>query len=427
MSKKEGKVSDTAKMEENQKNQKNASVKRFLVGLAGGVLGGLLVFGGAYSVMQHSSSTDDSTATNSAKTTKVSNVKYNVTSDTTKVVKKVQNAVVSVLNLQYTSTNSSGDLSSLFGSDDSSSSSSSTKKGELETASEGSGVIFKKSGDKAYIVTNNHVVEEANSVEIMLTSGEKVKAKVVGTDSYTDLAVLEISADKVTTVASFGDSSAINVGEPAIAIGSPLGSTYANSVTQGIISAKNRQITNTNEENQTVNINAIQTDAAINPGNSGGPLINAAGQVIGINSVKIAQSSSSSSVSVEGMGFAIPSNDVVKIVNQLMTDGKVTRPKLGISMYDLTNISADQQKSTLKLPSTVTEGVVLASVTKNSPAEKAGLKKYDVITQLDDTKVTSGTDLQSALYAKKVGDTVKVTYYRDGAKKTTTVTLTATQ
>ncbi|MCY7004234.1 S1C family serine protease, partial [Enterococcus faecium] len=194
--------------------------------------------------------------------------------------------------------------------------SSSSDDSNLEAYSEGSGVIYKKDGNTAYVVTNNHVVDGQQGLEVLMKDGTKVKAELVGTDAYSDLAVLKINSDKVETVASFGDSSALKVGEPAIAIGSPLGSEYANSVTSGIISSLNRQVTSTNESNETVNINAIQTDAAINPGNSGGPLVNIEGQVIGINSSKIASTSeSTSNVSVEGMGFAIPSNDVVNIIN----------------------------------------------------------------------------------------------------------------
>ncbi len=346
-----------------------------------------------------------------------------MTSDVTTAVSKVQDAVVSIINLQSTSSN--GQLGGLFGSDESNSSS---NDNTLETVSEGSGVIYKKSGDTAYIVTNNHVVEGQKELQVVLADGTKVTATLVGTDSYTDLAVLKISSSKVTTVATFGDSSALKVGEPAIAIGSPLGSEYANSVTEGIISSLNRQVTSTNDEGESVSINAIQTDAAINPGNSGGPLINIEGQVVGINSSKIASSSSSSSgVSVEGMGFAIPSKDVVTIINQLEENGKITRPALGISMYDLSSISSEQQEEILKVPSTVTQGVVILNVANGTPAEKAGLEKYDVITKIDGKDITSTTELRAALYAKTVGDTMKIAFYRESKEKTVTVELTVDQ
>lgn len=408
------------------KTKSSSLVKKIGISLLSGVVGGALSFGGLYYIAngnQSSSSTSSVSSTTSSGKTTVSNVTYNVTSDVTTAVSKVQDAVVSIINLQSTSSNDQ--LGGLFRSDESDSSSNDST---LEIASEGSGVIYKKSGDTAYIVTNNHVVEGQKELQVVLADGTKVTATLVGTDSYTDLAVLKISSSKVTTVATFGDSSALKVGEPAIAIGSPLGSEYANSVTEGIISSLNRQVTSTNDEGESVSINAIQTDAAINPGNSGGPLINIEGQVVGINSSKIASSSSSSSgVSVEGMGFAIPSNDVVTIINQLEKNGKITRPALGISMYDLSSISSEQQEEILKVPSTVKQGVVILNVANGTPAEKAGLEKYDVITKIDGKEITSTTELRAALYAKSVGDTMKITFYRESKEKTVTVELTVDQ
>lgn len=406
------------------KMKKNNGIWRKLgLGLVGGIIGGLVTAGIFYAVMGSGSAASNSGGhQNSAGETVVENVKVNVDSDITNAVDKVQDAVVSVINLQSQNQGTNG-FGQLFGQQQESSDDS-----NLEASSEGSGVIYKKSGNSAYIVTNNHVVEGQQGLEVLLKDGTKVKAELVGTDAYSDLAVLKISADKVNKVASFGDSNSLKVGEPAIAIGSPLGSEYANSVTSGIISSLNRQVTSTNESNQTVNINAIQTDAAINPGNSGGPLVNIEGQVIGINSSKIASTSSSSSgVSVEGMGFAIPSNDVVNIINQLEKDGKVTRPALGITMVDLSAVSTQQQEQVLKIPDSVTNGVIITSVQPATPAEKAGLKQYDVITKIDDTDVSSGVELQSILYQKKVGDSVKITYYRGKEKKTATVQLTIDQ
>lgn len=405
-----------------KKRKSNGIWRKLGLGVVGGVIGGLLTFGIFYAATGggNSVTTSSSSGTqNASGETVVENVKVNVDSDITSAVDKVQGAVVSVINLQKQSS-SSDPFGSLFGQQQESSG----EDGELQAYSEGSGVIYKKEGDSAYIVTNNHVVDGQQGLEVLLKDGTKVKAELVGTDAYTDLAVLKISADKVDTVASFGDSASLKVGEPAIAIGSPLGSQYANSVTSGIVSSLNRQVTSTNESNETVNINAIQTDAAINPGNSGGPLVNIEGQVIGINSSKIASTSDSSNVSVEGMGFAIPSNDVVNIINQLEKDGKVTRPALGITMTDLSAVSTQQQEQILKLPSSVTNGVIIRSVQPATPAEKAGLEQYDVITKIDDTEVSSGVELQSVLYGKKVGDTVKITYYRGEEEKTVDIKLT---
>ncbi|GEA95083.1 hypothetical protein WVI01_10060 [Weissella viridescens] len=214
-------------------------------------------------------------------------------------------------------------------------------------------------------------------------------------------------------------------GQTALAIGSPLGSEYATSVTEGIISAPKREISAENEDGKSLGkATVIQTDAAINPGNSGGPLINLAGQVVGINSMKL--SGSGDGTSVEGMGFAIPANTVTKVISELEQNGKVTRPSLGISLVDLDNVSAQDQKDTLKLPADAS-GVVVMKVSNGSAAAAAGLKQYDVITKLDKTNVTDASSLRDALYQHKVGDKVQVSYYRDGKMQTTTVHLTKTQ
>ncbi|KAF1299149.1 serine protease [Enterococcus sp. JM4C] len=414
------------------KKESSGFWKRFGAGLAGGLVGGAIIVGGFYLAMgtslSNSANSNNSNTTPKSSETTVSPVKVDVNSTITDAVNKVQDAVVSVINLQKQQQQTNG-FGGLFGSREETNSNEEDASGDLEEASEGSGVIYKKEGDTAYIVTNNHVVEGQDGLEVLLKDGTKVSAELVGTDVYTDLAVLKIKSDKISTVADFGDSDKIKVGEPAIAIGSPLGSTYANSVTSGIISSLNRQVVMQSESGETVaNANAIQTDAAINPGNSGGPLINAAGQVIGINSSKIGSTQeSTSSVSVEGIGFAIPSNEVVNVINQLETDGKVTRPALGISMRDLSTISSQQQKEILKVPSSIINGVVIIDVNNATPAEKAGLKQYDVITKIDGKDVASGVELQSALYKKKVGDSVKITFYRAETEKTITVELTIDQ
>ena len=406
------------------KQKRKGAGGRFLTGLLGGAVGGLLIVGGFYlangSTLAPSSSSNNSSST--SEPAKVSNVKVDVDSDITTAVEKVQGAVVSVINLQAQQQSSNNPWGDLFGQQTEDSSAENTDDSNLVEASEGSGVIYNKSGDSAYVVTNNHVVEGSDSLEVVMSDGTKVKGELMGTDSVTDLAVIKIASEKVEEVATFGDSSALKVGEPAIAIGSPLGSQYANSVTSGIISSVDRPIS---DSTSGVNISAIQTDAAINPGNSGGPLVNISGQVIGINSSKIASTSTESSdISVEGMGFAIPSNDVVKIIDQLQKDGKVTRPALGINMVDLSSVTSQQQEQILGVPSSVKSGVVITNVMSATPAEKAGLKQYDVITKVDDEEVTSATDLQSVLYGKNVGDTITVTYYRGDKESTAKVDLT---
>ena len=395
------------------KNNKHTVAKL----IAAGIIGGAVSLGGniAYDHLTN----DTPVTTNQTGTSKVSNVSYKVSSGTTKAIAKVSDAVVSVINYQKASSSSS--LDDLFG-DDALDDKADAKE---QPAGEGSGVIYKKEGGDAYVVTNNHVVDGASSLEVMLSNGDKVKGTLVGKDAYSDLAVIKISSKEVTKVAEFGDSSKLTVGEPAIAIGSPLGSEYANSATEGIISSLSRKVVMQNESKQTVNVNAIQTDAAINPGNSGGALINVEGQVIGINSSKIsATGSSSQDISVEGMGFAIPSNDVVEIINKLEKDGEIKRPALGVQMVDLTGINS-RYIDELKLPDAVTAGVVIAKVQKDLPADTADLKKYDVITKIGDTKVTTSTELQSALYKYSIGDEMKVTFYREGKEKTATVKLAA--
>lgn len=386
-----------------------------LVGFIGGVAGTLLILNMAGISINNVSGSSTKTTT--------SKVSYSNTNDTTKAVEKVREAVVSVIN--YQSNSSSNDLyMQMFGGNLDNNTNNGSDS-DLSIASEGSGVIYKKDGNSAYVVTNNHVVDGASQIEIMLSDGTKVVGELVGTDTYSDIAVVKIASDKVTTVAEFADSDKVTVGETAIAIGSPLGTDYANSVTQGIVSSLSRTVTMTNDDGETISTNAIQTDAAINPGNSGGALINIEGQVIGINSSKISSTSDSGSGnSVEGMGFAIPANDVVKIINQLEANGKVIRPALGITMANLSDLSTTTI-SRLNIPTSVTSGIVVASVQSGMPAEGT-LKKYDVITAIDDKDVSSITDLQSVLYGHSTGDSIKVTFYRGTDKKTETIKLTKT-
>lgn len=332
---------------------------------------------------------------------------YKNENSTTQAVNKIKDAVVSVI------TYSANKQSSIFGTEESNS-----DTDNQQIASEGSGVIYKKNENDAYIVTNTHVINGASKVDIRLADGTKVPGEIIGSDTFSDIAVVKISSEKVTTVAEFGDSSQLNVGETAIAIGSPLGSEYANTVTQGIISSLNRNVSLKSEDGQAISTKAIQTDTAINPGNSGGPLVNIQGQVIGITSSKIA---SNGGTSVEGLGFAIPSNDVQNIIKQLESDGKVTRPALGIQMVNLSNVGANDLRK-LNIPSRLTSGVVVRSVQSNMPAN-GHLQKYDVITKVDDKEIISSTDLQHALYNHAIGDTIKITYYRNGKEETTSIKL----
>ena len=360
----------------------------FVVGFLGGILGTFLT-------LQTSHSSTSNTESKQVHSTTVKTAYKNTTS-TSEAVDKVKNAVVSVIT--YSDSSNQG----LFEKEENS---------DSQISSEGSGVIYKKEGKYAYLVTNTHVINGAKKVDILLADGNKVPGEVVGSDVYSDIAVVRISADKAKAVAEFGDSNQLTVGETAIAIGSPLGTDYANSVTQGIISSQGRNVNLKADNGQNISTRALQTDAAINPGNSGGPLINIQGQVIGITSSKI---SNNGQTSVEGMGFAIPANDVVNIIKQLEEKGKVVRPALGIQMMDLSNLSTSDL-SQLKLPEKISG--------ENMPASDK-LQRYDVITKIDDTDIESTADLQSALYSHQINDTIKVTFYRDGKQQTTSIKLT---
>ena len=288
-------------------------------------------------------------------------------------------------------------------------------------AGEGSGVIYKIDGDTAYLVTNNHVVENADSLKVKLADGTTEDGELVGRDAVSDLAVVKISSKNVKSAIKFADSDATKVGSIAIAIGSPLGSKFSNSVTQGIISGQSRIVPmDLNKDGQAdIETTLIQTSAAINPGNSGGALLNKDGDLVGINSSKF------SNVDVEGMGFAIPSKEVQRVIAQLEKDGKVTRPFIGISQNDLANITSRSKTEILKLKSDQTDGVVVTDTVKGSPAETAGLKKYDVITKIGDKEIKNILELRRELYAYNVGDKVELTVLREGKETKIQVTLGA--
>jgi len=283
-------------------------------------------------------------------------------------------------------------------------------------AGTGSGVLFKKDGDSAYIITNNHVIEGASKIEVSLHDGEKNNAELVGADPLTDLAVLKIDENYADNLLEVGDSSALRAGEQVIAIGNPLGLDLSRTVTQGIVSAVDRTIPVQTSKGES-ELNVIQTDAAINPGNSGGALLNSKGELIGINSAKISNSG------VEGLGFAIPSKDFLPIVKEIIETGKVERPYIGIGMTNLTDVPRQYLKD---LPSEVEAGVIVANIDKTSAAAEAGIKEGDVITELNGQSVADVADLRRQLYADlKVGDQIDLTIFRGGEETTISLTLTS--
>jgi serine protease Do len=324
-------------------------------------------------------------------------VNVDVVSQVTMAVDRVSEAVVGVINIQ--------------------------NSGFWEEAGEagtGSGVVYKKEGGKAFVVTNHHVIEGATSVEISLEDGSRVPAEILGSDIFTDLAVLAIDGNAVDTIAEFGNSDNVRPGEPVLAIGNPLGLQFSGSVTQGIISGTERTIPLDFDQDGHVDWQAevLQTDAAINPGNSGGALVNIKGQVIGINSMKIAQQA------VEGIGLSIPVNIVRPIIADLEKYGEVKRPYMGVGLRNLSDISSYHWQQTLKLPKDIIAGVFIEEVVPLSPADVAGLEVYDVIIGLDGVEIQNALELRKHLYnSKNIGDVMEVTFYRQGEKVTTSMKL----
>ncbi|HLQ70807.1 MAG TPA: trypsin-like peptidase domain-containing protein, partial [Bacillota bacterium] len=328
------------------------------------------------------------------------NISVDVSTQITDIVEEVSPAVVGINNIQHTE--------EFWDRED---------DGQLYT---GSGVIYKRSGDQAYVITNHHVVEGADELEVVMYDDTHVEATLLGSDLFSDLAVLQMDGKNIQKTIERGSSDNVNVGEPAITIGNPLGHMFAGSVTQGIISGKQRTIPQDFDQDGRADWQAevIQTDAAINPGNSGGALISIEGQLIGINSMKINEEA------VEGIGFAIPIDTAWPIIKELEQTGNVTRPFLGVEIYSLGEVPQAEWEDTLNLPDDVEGGVYVWSVEPLSPAAQAGVKRLDVITELDGKEVMNMIDLRKILYQeKKVGDTVKVTYYRDGKKDETTIKL----
>lgn len=366
--------------------------KRYIAAMLAAAVLNLAILGGAFA-LGHSFGSKNNTETNksslsqslksendspsSSSATGATNTSAtNGDKSTTEIAKEVGPAVVGI------KSRIQGQMS-LFG-------------GYSESESQGSGIIL--SGD-GYIVTNNHVVSDASSVTVLLNTGSEYPAQVIGTDTETDLAVIKIEPSEELTVASLGDSSKVEVGETAIAIGNPMGVEFFGSVTQGIVSAVNRSV-----EIDRRTMNLIQTDAAINSGNSGGALINSKGEVIGINTVKV------STTGVEGMGFAIPISEAKPIISDLLEYGYVKgRPIIGISTRDVSSYMAQQYGWP--------QGAQVISITTEN-AKNAGLQQGDIITSVDNNKVESGTDLTEYKDTKSPGDTIELEVYKYATGKT---------
>lgn len=312
-------------------------------------------------------------------------VSSQISSDTTEVIKQVRPAVVTVL----------------------------TRTNEQQVGT-GSGVVYNVQDNISYIITNHHVISSGSTFEIAYLSGEVVEAELIGSDQYADLALLKVTDGPTVTPLQLGDSSVLTVGEVALAIGSPAGENFAGSVTQGIISGVDRTLAvdTDNDGLEDWDMILIQTDAAINPGNSGGALVNMKGQLIGINTTKIA------GTAYEGMGFAIPVNEVISIINQIQTTGEVYRPHLGIRFLSLSDLSYAERNYfnwTMQgeLPAD-TEGLLITEVIADSASDKAGLKSGDIILSIDNQEIDNFRQFRRILYSFDRGSSINLLIKRDG-------------
>lgn len=385
-----------------EKNEPTSNKKRTFSGLGSGLVGGIVSAVIVALLFTNNLIPGDTVETNNNETTEETSTPNIVETlateeaDVSTNISEVSEAVVGVVNMQQ------GNV----------------WEGSQE-AGTGSGIIYKKENGKAYIVTNQHVVANAKEVEIVLNDDERIPATVLGGDTLTDLAVLEVDGASIDTVAKFGTADELAVGETVLAIGNPLGLDFANTVTKGIISGLNRTVeVDTNKDGQADWITEVlQTDAAINPGNSGGALVNSNGEVIGINSMKIAQGA------VEGIGFAIPADAALPIMEQLETNGEISRPLIGISTASLNQVPP-QYRYEINLPEDIKGGMVVADVQSGSPADAAGLQQFDVITKINGQEVTSILELRKYLYSEtNIGDEIEIEYIRDGERQTTNIKL----
>ncbi|PSL40025.1 serine protease Do [Planomicrobium soli] len=386
------------------RSNKRGRGSTFLAAVAGVLVGALMVWLLFTSVPGLAPGNDINTATETVAgetegTTSSNSV--NITTDLTEAVEIAAGAVVGITNLQESSNFWNGNQGQ-------------TQQQE-QAVGTGSGVIYKNEGGRAFVVTNHHVVDGANALEVTLADGSKIEAELVGSDIWTDLAVLEMDGATVQKTVEFGDSDALKQGETVIAIGSPLGLEFSGSVTAGVVSGTDRAVpVDLNGDGQEDwQAEVLQTDAAINPGNSGGALINLAGQLIGINSMKIATDA------VEGIGFSIPINSAMPVIQSLETKGEMVRPAMGVTLVDLVQVPQRERQQTLNLPADVKTGVVVDTVVDGSAAAKAGMERYDVIVEMDGQPVGDIIELRKHLYnEKQIGDTMTVTAFRDGEEMT---------
>ena len=336
-------------------------------------------------------SKENSTAAGAAQKTnqKVESASVDITSDVTELVAKSENKVVTV-----------------------------TAKARGQSIDSGSGAVYKVDGKTVYIITNNHVVADGDEAIVTFANGKEQKVEIVGKDELTDLALLKTEVDFKAEAFVMGNSSLVKKGEYVIAMGSPLGIEYQGSVSGGLISGVDRRMEMDIDNNGVADwdVNVLQTDAAINPGNSGGPLINMAGELIGINSMKITDTS------VEGFGFALPINEVLPIITELENNGKVVRPILGISVQPIEQLSM-LDKAYLGIDSKVESGLLIVKVASRTPAAAAGIKEGDILVKFDGKDIKDYKQFRQYLYSHKVKDKVSIVVNRNGKEIEKTVIL----
>lgn len=336
-------------------------------------------------------SKEDTTAATAAQQTKqkVETASVNITSDVTELVAKSENKVVTV-----------------------------TARARGQALDTGSGAVYKVDGKTVYIITNNHVVADGDEAVVTFANGKEQKVDIVGKDELTDLALLKTDVDFKAEAFVMGNSSLVKKGEYVIAMGSPLGIEYQGSVSGGLISGVDRRMEMDIDNNGVADwdVNVLQTDAAINPGNSGGPLINMAGELIGINSMKITDTS------VEGFGFALPINEVLPIITELENNGKVVRPILGISVQPIEQLSM-LDKAYLGIDSKVESGLPIVKVASRTPAASAGIKEGDILVKFDGKEIKDYKQFRQYLYSHKVKDKVSIVVNRNGKEIEKTVIL----
>lgn len=280
----------------------------------------------------------------------------------------------------------------------------------------GTGFVYKINDKVGYVITNYHVIEGATKIEVTNTAGQTVEAKLLGGDSYADIAVLSIEKEAALKVAKIGDSTKVELGDSVFTVGSPLGKEYIGTVTKGILSGKDRLVTVSSSTSGSYMMQVLQTDAAINPGNSGGPLVNMKGEVIGINSMKLVEDE------IEGMGFAIPIEIAMAAIDKLEKGEKVLRPVLGVELIDANNTYA-LYYNRISIDEEIKEGTVVAGVEEGYPAIDAGIKKGDVILEINGEKIEDSAHFRFLLYKYDVNETVTLKIYRNKKIKDIKVTL----